>query len=110
MKPELAMRYFHSFAMKDIETIDMLLADNIIMVDWYGTREGKPAVLKYLNGLFSMPNAALFELDLMRIAVGQDTVMGEVTLIVNKKPVFTMVNVLDYDQDNRIKAIRAYKL
>lgn len=109
MKPELAIRYFHSFSMKDIATIDILLADNVVMKDWHGMHEGKEIVLEYLDNLFKIPNSALFELDICRVAVGQDTVIAEVILIINKKPIFSMVNVLDYDEDNKIKAIRAYR-
>lgn len=110
MKPELAMRYLHSYAMRDIPTMELLFADNIIFHDWNGKKEGKPNALKYIEKLFKSPNSALFELDIVRVALGQDTIMVEFTLIVNKKPTLTMVNVIDYDQDDRIKSIRVYKL
>lgn len=107
MKPQLAIRYFQSFSNKDLATLDLLMADNIVLTDWDGQAVGKTEVLNFNKTLFE--KFETLNVDIVKIAIGQDTVMAEIRVIVNNKDVVNVVDVIDYDQDDKIKSIRAYK-
>jgi len=107
MKPQLAIRYFKAWAEKDIGTLDMLMADNIILTDWEGQALGKEAVLKFNQIVFEKCKS--ISVDIEKVAVGQDCVMAELGITINGATKIQVVDVLDYDQDDKIKRIRAYK-
>ena len=44
-----------------------------------------------------------------KVAVGLDTVIAEIKIIMDNVVVAAVVDVIDFDQDNKIKEIRAYK-
>ena len=48
-------------------------------------------------------------IDVDRVAVGLDTVIAEIKVIINNSIVGAIVDVIEFDQDNKIKEIRAYK-
>ena len=107
MKPQLAIRYFKAWAEKDIGTLDILMADDIILTDWEGQALGKEAVLKFNQTVFEKCKS--INVDIEKIALGQDCVMAELGIIINGTTKIQVVDVLDYDQDDKIKRIRAYK-
>lgn len=87
-------------------SIDLLLADNIIITDWEGQAVGKANVLKFYQQLFD--NFKTIVVDISKIGLGQDTVLAEINLTVDGQT-YHIVDVLDYDQDDKIKFLRAYK-
>jgi ketosteroid isomerase-like protein len=105
-QPQVAIRYFKAFAEKDIGSLDVLLADDVVLTDWQGQAIGKDAVLGVSSAIFNGCNK--LGIDIEKIAVGQDTVMAELCINIDNVKVH-VVDVLDYDQDNKIKRIRAYK-
>jgi hypothetical protein len=107
MKPQLAIRYFKAWAEKDIGTLDILMADNIILTDWEGQALGKEAVLKFNQIVFEKCKS--IAVDIEKVAVGQDCVFAELGITINGSTKIQVVDVLDYDQDDKIKRIRAYK-
>jgi ketosteroid isomerase-like protein len=104
---QLAIRYFKAFAEKDLGSLDVLLADDIVLTDWDGQAIGKEAVLKFCETLFK--SVGRLNVDIEKIAIGQDTVMAELGISINGANKIHVVDVLDYDQDKKIKRIRAYK-
>jgi hypothetical protein len=105
-QPQVAIRYFKAFAEKDLGSLDVLLADDVILTDWLGQAIGKDAVLDLSSKIFNGCNK--LGIDIVKIAVGQDTVIAELCITIDTAQVY-VVDVLDYDQDNKIKRIRAYK-
>lgn len=107
MKPQLAIRYFQCFAEKDLASLEILFADDVTLTDWEGQALGKEAVLNFNRSVFTKLNS--IEIDIKRIAVGQDCVIAEIGIIINRSSVVNVVDVIEFDQDDKIKGIRAYK-
>jgi hypothetical protein len=105
-QPQLAIRYFKAFAEKDLGSLDVLLADDIVLTDWQGQAIGKDAVLALSATIFN--GCKNLGVDIEKMAIGQDTIMAELGINIDNVKVH-VVDVLDYDQDNKIKRIRAYK-
>ena len=109
MKPkqsQLAILYLKAWSEKDLETIESMLADNIMLTDWEGSIVGKQQVIAFNRLLFSKLNHV--RLDIERIAIGQDTVIAEITITLDAQVSIHVVDVLEFDED-KIKQIRAYK-
>jgi len=104
---QIALMYFQSFCKKDTASLEVLFSDSILLTDWDVQIVGKQNVLNFNQRFFNSVDTIRIDVD--RVAVGMDTVMAELTIIINNKIVASIVDVLEFDQDNKIKEIRAYK-
>ena len=104
---QIALMYFQSFCKKDVASLEILFSDSIILTDWEVQVVGKENVLKFNNNFFNSVDSIRIDVD--RVAIGQDTVIAEIKVIINDKIVAPVVDVIEFDQDNKIKNIRAYK-
>jgi len=104
---QIAMIYLKAFSEKDLDSLETMFADNIILTDWDGTMIGRENVLAFNRTLFSQLGHIRIDLD--KIAIGHNTVIAEIKVILDNKVSIPVVDVLDFDQDNKIQQIRAYK-
>lgn len=104
---QIALLYFQTFCKKDTASLEVLFSDNVILSDWEGNIVGKENVLNFNQNFFNSVNSIRIDID--RVAVGQDTVMAEIKVIIDDVIAGFVVDVLEFDQDNKIKHIRAYK-
>ena len=106
MRPNLAIRYFQCWANKDIASLELLMADDAILMDWDGPILGRDAILDGTKVLFSQHKKITIEIK--KIAVGQDTIMAELEIRLDNMSI-RVVDVIDYDENDKIKRIRAYR-
>lgn len=99
--------YFQSFCKKDTASLEVLFSDSIVLTDWEVQVVGKDNILKFNQNFFNSVNDIRIDVD--KIAVGLDTVIAEIKVIINNAIVAQVVDVIEFDQDNKIKQIRAYK-
>lgn len=104
---QVALLYLKSFAEKDIGSLEVLFADNITLSDWEGSLVGKENILNFNKKLFSTINN--IGVDVVKVAVGQSTVIAELRILLNNKQSLNVVDVIEFDDDNKIQAIRAFK-
>jgi hypothetical protein len=104
---QIALLYFQSFCKKDVASLEVLFSDDIILTDWEGQIVGKDNILNFNNNFFNSVNSIRIDVD--KVAVGLDTVIAEIRVIINETINASVVDVLEFDQDNKIKYIRAYK-
>ena len=98
--------YFQSFCKKDTASLEVLFSDSIVLTDWEVQVVGKDNILKFNQNFNSVKD---IRIDVDKIAVGLDTVIAEIKVIINNAIVAQVVDVIEFDQDNKIKQIRAYK-
>jgi hypothetical protein len=99
--------YFQSFCKKDTASLEVLFSDSILLTDWDVMIIGKQNVLNFNQQFFNRVNNIRIDVD--KVAVGLDTVIAEIKVIIDNVVVAAVVDVIDFDQDNKIKEIRAYK-
>ena len=104
---QIALMYFQSFCKKDTASLEVLFSDSIVLTDWEVQIVGKDNILKFNQNFFNSVNDIRIDVD--KIAVGLDTVIAEIKVIINNSIVAQVVDVIEFDQDNKIKQIRAYK-
>jgi hypothetical protein len=104
---QIALMYFQSFCKKDTASLEVLFSDSILLTDWDVMIIGKQNVLNFNQQFFNRVNNIRIDVD--KVAVGLDTVIAEIKVVIDNVVVAAVVDVIDFDQDNKIKEIRAYK-
>ena len=104
---QIAMLYLKAFSEKDLASLETMFSDNMMLTDWDGQMIGKENVLAFNQTLFS--HLGHIRVDIDRIGMGHNTVMAEIKIILDDNVIIPVVDVIDFDQDNKIKEIRAYK-
>ena len=104
---QLAVRYFQCWGSRDLASLELLMAEDCMLVDWDGPCLGRNRILDETRKLFA--SSKILVLDVKKIAVGQDTVMAELEIRIDKIKMY-VVDVLDYNNDSKIQRIRAYRI
>ena len=105
---EISKEYFNTFSNKDLPGLEELFSDNITLRDWEIQAEGKGDVLAANGKIFNaVTNMHVYPLKLYEDG---DTVIAELEIIVdNMSTPLKVVDVIVFDEANRIFAIRAYR-
>ena len=103
-----AMReYMTAYATKDLAAVSRLLAEAVVLQDWNLRVEGRAAVL--LATARNFEAASSIEIQ-VRAAVSQDrAVAAELDIVVDRSVKLQVVDVLRFNPEGKIVAIRAYK-
>lgn len=104
---QVALLYLKSFAEKDLGSLEVLFADTITLADWEGQLVGKENILNFNKKIFASINN--IGVDVVKVAVGQNTVMAELRITLNNTQVVNVVDVIEFDDENKIQSIKAYK-
>jgi hypothetical protein len=104
---QIVLLYFQCFCKKDVASLEVLFSDSIVLKDWEVEIVGKQNVLDFNQRFFDSVNHLRIDVD--KVAVGLNTVIAEIAVIIDNKVVGLVVDVIEFDQDNKIKEIRAFK-
>jgi len=101
-----AKEYLKSFSEKNISKLYSLFSKNIILRDWNANNKGIENVIKQNKILFN--KSKIIKIKTLKIFKYKKTVVAELLVSIDKsKPLF-VVDVIDFDKNNKIKFIRAY--
>lgn len=104
---ELFQNYLYHYAQKDLEAIAAMLAEEVHLRDWNISVRGKTEALRETARNFA--EADSLEIRVLNTYVNTDSVAGEVHIIVNGAIELYVVDVVVFDAQGKIKAIRSYK-
>jgi hypothetical protein len=96
--------YFNSFIKKDIDTLKSLYSDDVVLIDWTGQWYGIDSVLLANKNLFTID----YELAVIETNIINSTTYNSIVIRFDDGPV-DILDVLYFDEINKIKKIRAYK-
>jgi ketosteroid isomerase-like protein len=106
----LCRRYLQAYAAKDLQTIAALLAPGVVLRDWQLRVVGRDAALAETQRNF---DAALgLHIEILRLHATAESADAELRIAVEMSEQTVelfVVDVLDFDAQGRISAIRAYK-
>jgi D-beta-D-heptose 7-phosphate kinase/D-beta-D-heptose 1-phosphate adenosyltransferase len=101
---EKTKRYFELFASKNVKGLENeIYADNIFLRDWNGEWRGKQAVLEMNENLFESE----FQITNIEIKQADNTTLVQFNLHI-AGTILKVVDVIDWDEDGKIKQIFAY--
>lgn len=104
-----AVAYFDAFSAKDLERLEKLYAKNIYLRDWEGTWVGSMAVLNANKELFNNVDAIVIRPIALHFDVDDNTIAAEIEIMISDMDPFLVVDIIEFNSDGKILAIRAYK-
>tara|TARA_Y100000741_G_scaffold76538_1_gene55849 strand:- start:231 stop:554 length:324 start_codon:yes stop_codon:yes gene_type:complete len=103
----LIKNYFTFFSKKDISSLDKLLADDVKLIDWEISANGKKEVLDANKKIFSSFKS--IDVELKEIFIKDMTVVCLLEILVNNKDKIKVVDIIKFNNDNKIILISAFK-
>ena len=103
----LAEKYFELFSDKNSREVAGMLSEDVTLTDWDISCSGKIEVMNAVQRIFDSVNTITAEP--IKIYCDQATVIAELNIVVNETESLSVVDVIEYNQNNKIVSIRAYK-
>ena len=105
---EIACNYFEAFSNKDLDTLIKLYSEDVTLADWEPLFfDGKNSVLEANKNLFGSVDS--LNIVVKRIGLNDKNVFAEIDILINNTIQLFVVDILEFDEFNQIKSIRAYK-
>ena len=104
-----AVAYFDAFSAKDLERLEKLYAKNVYLRDWEDTHVGLSAVLGANKELFENVDAIVIRPIVLHFDTDDLTISAEIEIMISGMEPFLVVDILEFNSDSKIIAIRAYK-
>jgi steroid delta-isomerase len=98
--------YLRRYAAKDLDGIAAMFSEEVTLRDWNLGVTGKAAALAETRKNFE--SARSLDIDVLRLHESGPSVAGELRILVDGHLELFVVDVVDFDDDGRILAIRAY--
>ena len=106
-----ALTYFKTFSNKDSEGLISMFSNTVYLRDWDITAEGIDEVLNANTRIFDVVDTIVATHIRVWDFLSQEdnVVVAELEIVVNKETKLLVTDILEFDDDDKIKAIRAYK-
>lgn len=101
-----AKKYFKLFANKDINALSFIFSKKITLRDWKIKAHGLQNVLKENEKIFKICKS--IQVKPIKIFQQKKTIIAELLIRVNKSKNLLVIDVIEFDKQNKIKSIRAY--
>ena len=106
-----ALEYFTTFSEKDSEGLRSMFSDDVILRDWEIIANGIDEVVDANQSIFdSVETIVVNPVQLYHsITSESDVVIAEIEIIINDDETLLVTDILEVDDNNKIKSVRAYK-
>lgn len=104
----IVKNYFEMFSKKDLDGIVNLFSSSISLKDWTVDISSKNQVIKFNKTFFSKVNK--IDIKIINIYNINNIVIAELEIFFNdKKNILSVVDIIEFNEDNKIISIRAFK-
>ena len=100
------LTYLKHYADRDIVSISTMLADDVTLRDWNRAVVGKAAVLAETTRNFAAVQSIAIQV--LHLHESTDAVAGELKVTLDATTELFVVDVIAFNADGRIQAVRAY--
>ena len=104
---EITLKYFKDFSSKDISSLKMIFANDIILRDWEIEAKGIDAVIKANENIFK--NVHTIVVEPQNLYQDGNIVISELNIVINDSEIIYVVDIIEFNKENKIKRIFAYK-
>ena len=101
--------YFIAFSGKNIKKLNKLYEDSISLIDWIDSAQGKENVLEMNQNLFNSFDD--IKINIKNMYCVKNVASCEIEILLdnkNKRTILKVVDIIEYDESEKIVAIRAY--
>ncbi len=104
---EITLRYFELFSSKNITLLSELFSNHITLRDWEINESGLENVRNACLKIFK--NVEKLDINPLQIEIANNTAFCEIDIIINSKELIKVVDIIDFDKNNLISSIKAFK-
>ena len=104
---KLALNYFNAFSNKDIESLKEMFSADIQLRDWERAVSGLNDVLQANKNIFE--SLTTIEVSVLHILESENIVIAEIVIVIDKFMKLLVVDILEFSDDGKIRAIKAFK-
>jgi hypothetical protein len=106
-----ALTYFKTFSNKDSNGLRSMFSDNVYLRDWEIFANGIDEVVDANQSIFdSVDTIVATPIRVWDFLSHEDNVVvAELEIVVNDDETLLVTDILEFDGDNKIKSVRAYK-
>lgn len=97
--------YLKAYSEKDLDSISHMFAEDIHLRDWKISVFGKEDAIKETRKNFSVPKS--INIQLLDYYIANKSIVAELRIVVGKEELF-VVDILEFNSNNKIKSIRAF--
>ncbi len=99
--------YFKVFSKKKIDELSELFSDDITLRDWENNTSGKTEVLNVNKKIFN--NVESINVVPVNLYKNENKIIAELEIIINGKEKILVVDIISFNNDGKIKSIKAFK-
>ena len=104
---ERALHYFSVFSNKKLDELADLLSEDVYLKDWETEASGKEDVLKVNKNIFEAVKT--IEIKPVLLLVDGDYVSAHLEILINKEEVVRVLDLLKFNNSQKISRILAFK-
>ena len=99
--------YFSYFSNKDLQNLENLFSENINLKDWDINVMGKKEVLKANKNIFDSVES--INVTPLNIYQDENVILCEIDILINEKEKLRVIDIIKFDENNKIEQISAFK-
>ena len=103
----LVKNYFEIFSNKDIQGLENLFSDDVILQDWDILAKGKKQVLDANKNIFDSIDS--ISVTLNNLYLDELVAICLIEIIVNNEEALKVIDIIKFNDENKIIEVSAYK-
>lgn len=103
----LALKYFEFFSNKDIKNLKLMFSEDVDLRDWEINATGIESVLDANLKIFNSVKTIMAKP--ISLIVEDSNLSAELEIIVNDVEILRVVDIIQFNNEKKIKSIRAFK-
>ena len=104
---DLTLNYFNTFSNQDIDGLRALFSNDVYLRDWEINVSGIDDVVSANKGIFdSVDSISIIPIEICETG---NMTASEIEIHINNKETLKVVDVLEFNGEGKIQAVRAYK-
>ena len=104
---KIALNYFREFSNKNISSLKGFFSNDIVLRDWEIEAEGIEAVIEANKNIFN--NVESIYVKPQNLYQEGNIIIGELKIFVNESEILYVVDIIEFNEEEKIKRISAYK-
>lgn len=102
-------KYFVNFENKNIEGLKRLFSDDVILADWNISAKGLPEVIDANINIFNSVSSIKIIQNSTYCNENNKKFACDISIVINDSETLDVVDLIEFDNNGKIKAIKAYK-
>ena len=105
---EIALKYFSAFSNKDLDGLAEFLAEDVSLMDWERSSDGKMAVLTASKEIFDA--VGKIEIKPVLLVEEEGYIAAQLKIFINGQESLHVMDLLKLNSDQKISSIIAFKI